>query len=476
LLLFSGVFYLGVNKQVSIFIFISTIISYAVSIYNGFANEKIEFFDDKKIINRFQFSKKIAILIALIIEIGILFIFKYYNFFVANINNYYNKQFEILSVVIPLGISFYTFQTLGYCIDVYRDSYKPQKNFFKYMLFSIFFLQILQGPIGRYDVLSVELYKEHKADYKRIMFGFQRIGWGLFKKLVIADRAGILINNVLNNYLNYAGYEIIITIVLYAIMIYADFSAYMDIVLGMGQILDIKLSENFNTPYFSKTIPEFWRRWHITLNTWFKDYLFYPLLRSKLLYKIGRYNYLIAGSIALFIVWLTTGLWHGAGGNYVLWGVYFGILMILSMIFTPLIDNISEKLKINRNRFSYKLFQCIRTFSLVCIGYMLFATGSFEVVKSMIVRIFNNNLWIFLDGSLFEMGIDGKDLFVLVVSVVVLLNIEICNYKGIDVRERLAQQGIVFRWSIYYLLIFCTIIFGVYGPEYDDSSFIYMGF
>jgi len=475
LFLFSLTFYCVISKKMAVFIFISTLISYVVSIYNGYANEKIDIAEDKKVINKYSLSKKIFTFLAILIELSILFVFKYYNFFMEK-TNFFNGTLQALSLIAPLGISFYTFQTLGYCIDVYRDKYKPQKNFLKYCLFSTFFLQIFQGPIGRYDDLSVQLYGEHKADYKRIMFGLQRIGWGFFKKLVIADRAAILVNNVFTNYFEYSGLQLIIAIFLYAIVIYTDFSGFMDMVLGMGEVLDIKLSENFNVPYFSKTIPEFWRRWHITLNTWFRDYLFYPLLRSGVLSKVGSLSYLLSTSIALIIVWITTGLWHGASNNYILWGAYFAILMVLSVVFTPLLDKLTKKLKVNKDKFSYKFFQLIRTFILVCIGYILFATNDFEQFMGILKGISNFRLSGLVDGSLFVMGLDGKDTFVLVTSILVLFGIDICKYKGIDIRERIAEQGIIFRWIIYYMLIFSFIIFGIYGPEYDASKFIYMGF
>lgn len=476
LLLFSCGFYYKISRQASLFLFISTLVSYLVSIYNGFINEKIDKINDKKQGNKFEFYKKITLVIALFIEIGLLIVFKYREYIVYGLNDIFNVSFNLQSLIVPIGLSFYTFQTLGYCIDVYRDSYKPQKNFFKYMLFSTFFLQILQGPIGRYNLLSVELYKEHKVDYKRIMFGFQRIGWGLFKKLVIADRAAILVNNVLANYYNYFGYEIIIMIVLYAIMMYADFSGYMDMILGFGEVLDIKLSENFNVPYFSKTISEFWRRWHITLNTWFKDYLFYPLLRCKLFGKVYQYSCLIPTVISLLIVWIVTGIWHGINGNYILWGMSFGILLSLSVIFTPIFEKITNKLQIDRQKFSYKLFQVIRTFSTVCIGYLMFMTNSFEEFCKIFKRIANNNIWIFFDGSLFNMGLDGKDLSILIIAIMVLFIVDIFKYKKIDIREKLSEQGIIFRWILYYSLIFSIIIFGIYGPHYNASQFIYMRF
>ena len=354
----------------------------------------------------------------------------------------------------------------------------------KYALFILFFPQIMQGPIGRYNDLAPQLFEPCKFDYDRLKSGLVRMLWGFFKKMVIADRAAFLVNTVFDNWKPYGGAVIWVAVFLYAVQLYADFSGYMDIALGAGEALGIRLSENFRTPYFSKSTAEFWRRWHITLGTWFRDYLFYPIIRTKLFQKVAKSKKLpkfvktnIPTIAGLAVVWLITGIWHGADWHYAAWGIYYGMIIIASSLLAPVYEKLTKLLRIKTDCFSYKLFQIVRTFLIVLVGYVLFRgnglMAAFKMIKSMFTVY---NPWVFTDGTLLTLGLDAANWNVLILSMLILLAVSIANENGINVRERISQQNIIFQWICYLAGIFAVLIFGIYGSGYDASAFMYLNF
>ena len=261
-----------------------------------------------------------------LIAFGMLGIMKYTNFMLGNIDAVLRlfgsgKQIGVLNLTLPLGISFYTFQSISYVVDVYRGKHKAQGNFFKHALFVSFFPQLLQGPIGRYERLGSQLYEGHSYNLKELQFGVQRILWGFFKKMVLADRVNAAVLLIFHNYWNYGGWYNVLGVLLYSIQLYADFSGGIDIVIGIAQMFGITMDENFRQPYFSKSIGEFWRRWHISLSTWFREYVYIPLGGNRKGDSRTITN--------LLIVWMLTGFWHGAAWNFVAWGLYYGIILIL---------------------------------------------------------------------------------------------------------------------------------------------------
>lgn len=290
-----------------------------------------------------------------------------------------------ISLIVPLGISFYTFQIMGYLTDVYWGKIEAEKNYFKVLLLTSFFPQITQGPISDCSFLSAELFKEHRFSYLNFSHGCQRFLWGLFKKMVVANIISAYVNDVFANYLNYSWITSLIGMFMYSIQIYADFSGYMDMMCGICNILDIKLTENFERPYFSKSIAEYWRRWHISLGAWFKKYIYYPIAVSKWNQKLGRNaknrfgndfgNYLPA-SIALVVVWLVTGLWHGASWAYIAWGGVNGIFIIFSLWMEPRYDSLKLRLGIDSSTKWWRVFQVIRTFILVTFIKVLPEVGT----------------------------------------------------------------------------------------------------
>lgn len=495
LLLASFFFYFQSLPVYCIFLAVSILIIYGAALLIGKLNKSQDICieknnggltkDEKKLIQKQYGRKKLAVCLAgVILNVGILVFVKYANFFGENIMRLFNGTFTAIDLIVPLGISFYTFQSTGYLLDVYFGTIQPEKNPFKYSLFVSFFPQIIQGPIAKYGELAPQMTAPHKFDYDRVKSGILRMLWGFFKKLVIADRAALFVNTVFDNWRDYGGVIVAVAAVMYAIQLYADFSGYMDIAIGAGETLGITMPENFSTPYFSKNVAEFWRRWHITLGEWFRQYLFYPIIRTPLCKKISKSKKLpkyiktnLPTVIGLAVVWLTIGFWHGSSWKFVFYGLYYGFIIIASMLLKPVYQKLVKKLKINTDCFSWSLFQKLRTFCIVCIGYIFFRGDGLINASKMLFRMFSvYNPWVLTDGTLLTLGLDWKNWNVLIISVVILFCVSLANEKGIKVREKIAEQNIAFEWIVYLAGIFAVLIFGIYGPEYNASSFIYFQF
>jgi len=347
--------------------------------------------EEKAAVREQNTARKRQLLTAgLVLNFGLLCVFKYFHFALAQWNRLLTllgggEIVDVFSLAAPLGISFYTFQTMGYLVDVYWGNVQPQRNFCKLLLFTSFFPQITQGPISSYAQLSGQLCSGHVFTYENFALGGQRMIWGYFKKLVLADVLAPWVGAVFENYPNYSGAAVIVGIFFYSIRIYADFSGYMDIMCGFCQILGIRLEENFLRPYFSKSIAEYWRRWHITLGVWFKNYLYYPIAVSKWNTKIGKwgrkrfgktFGQAMPASIALVAVWLTTGLWHGASWAYIAWGGVNGLFIIVSLWLEPVYQRTREALHIREGAWWFRAFQVVRTYILVCLIKVLPEVGT----------------------------------------------------------------------------------------------------
>lgn len=389
------------------------------------------------------------------------------------------------SVLVPLGISYYTFSLISYLADVYWKKDKAEQSFFRLLAFTVYFPKILQGPISRHKELAPQLFEGHSFDYTRFCFGLQRMVWGYFKKLVIADRLALFVNTVFGDIAAETGAHLLVAAVFSAVQLYCDFSGCMDIACGFSECLGLKLAENFDHPFFSKSAAEFWRRWHITLGTWFKDYIYMPLAISpkllgvskKLRDRFGaRASRAFITIVPLFAVWMLTGLWHGTGWNYVAWGLYWGALIICSTVFAQEYKKLAELLHINTETGSWQIFRMVRTFCLFLISRIITAPG--DLAKSGL--IFKRILTAFhpegfFDGSLYTLGLDRPNFLFALVTIFILWAVSMLQEKG-SLREQIAKSNLVFRWAIYYLAVFSIIIFGIYGPGYDAASFVYMHF
>lgn len=349
--------------------------------------------EEKKAIRRKnQTRRKRIMMITLLVNIGLLCVTKYTHFVLEQVNSLLsffggNSFHDDLNIFVPLGISFYTFQSVGYLLDVYWEKVSPQKNYLKFLLFVSFFPQMTQGPISEYGQLSNELLTEHTFTYKNYAYGLQRMLWGFAKKLLIADVLGVYVKDVFANYEHYTGITTLIGAFFYSIYIYADFSGYMDIMCGLCETLGIRLKENFDRPYFSTSIADYWRRWHISLGDWFKNYIYYPIgmsdwsrrLAKKTKQKFGAHiGDTFPATIALLIVWTATGLWHGASWSYIVWGLLNGVFIIFSMWMEPIYAKWKENLKINDQCRAYRYFQIIRTFILVTFIKVLPEVGGLQ--------------------------------------------------------------------------------------------------
>ena len=388
-----------------------------------------------------------------------------------------------ISILVPLGISYYTFSLIGYMADVYWRKTDAEKNILHLLLYTIYFPQIVEGPIPRHKKLGAQLIEGHDFDFQRICFGLQRVLWGFFKKMVIADRAAIFVNNVFKNHLSFGGIFYLAAVLLAAIQLYADFSGCMDIAIGISECFGINLDENFKRPFFSRSAAEFWRRWHITLGTWFKDYVYMPMVISPGLMKISKKVNEKHGRVAakrimtiipLMTVWILTGLWHGTGLGYIIWGLYWGIIITFSTVCAAEIQKVNTRFHINTESTGWIRWQRIRTFLIFCGGRLLTAPGDLKVSAYMVKSFFRDfNPWIFFDNEIENAGLNIRNIWCLVVACLILFFVSVKQEKGENIREKVAAYPIVLRWITYFLLIMAIVVFGIWGPGYDSAAFAY---
>ncbi len=498
----SYIFYIASSPVTTAFLLFTTLTTFYTGIFLGKANEqyaqKVSLAGEsltKEQKNRYKAenkkNKSKILVVSLLITFGILAFLKYYNFFTDSANMAFNIlsiQAELpgLNLLLPLGISFYTFQSTGYIIDVYRGKIAPDKNLAKFALFVSFFPQIVQGPIGRYNELAGQLYDEHPFDYTRAKHGLQLVLWGLFKKLVIADRAAIIVNTVFDNYADYQGLTIFLAVFLYCIQVYCDFSGGIDIARGVAQVLGINLRENFKRPFFATSIADFWRRWHISLSEWMRDYIFFPLSISRSFARLGKTARKYLGTylgklaptfLAMLITFLAVGIWHGARWNFVAYGLYNGILIFTGILLDPFLTRLFSERKINTDHFPWRLLKIFGTLFLVCIGRYFSRADGFTIALRMMRSTFSNiDLTLFSGNQIVQLGLNEKNLLLLLAALIVLLVVDILQESGIKLRERISAQPVVFRWALYFTAIFSIILFGIYGITYTATDFIYMGF
>ena len=383
-----------------------------------------------------------------------------------------------LSLILPLGLSFYIFQSLGYCIDVYRGEFPAEKNLLRHALFVSFFPQLLQGPIGSYSSLAPQLCGGRDFDYHEAVFGLQRVVWGFFKKLVIANHIALLIDDKWTSQTAEGFVLWSFVLFLYSIQLYADFSGYMDIACGCSQMLGIRLDENFDSPYLSKSISEFWRRWHITLGAWFKNYLFYSLLRSDAINRLRKRfssKYLssaIPTALSLLVVWILIGLWHGADFCYIFYGLYHGLFVILGVFLESQYRRFRETCERRFGQKVYTAFQMFRTFAIVTFGYVLFRPGSIGATVDVLSRMFSRTG--VMDCAKF-VGVEFRDFVVIGFSSLVLVAVDAAHYKGVKIRDRIHGCTPLARWMVYISSVVLILLFGAYGKE-SLNQFAYFRF
>lgn len=399
-------------------------------------------------------------------------------------------SFQSVELVASLGMGYYTLQIIGYVLDCYWETIDPQKNIFKLFLFVVFFPQLITGPISRYGQLK-SIYERHDFSYMNITHGAQRILWGFFKKIVLAERVAIIVNSIWADPSVFCGLYTWVALLLYPIQMYADFSGCMDIVIGTAEMFDIKLAENFNNPFFSKTSQEFWQRWHITLGGWAKDYVLYPVLKSKVVLGVGKVSKkkfgkkagkYISTAVGMFVLWMIMGIWHGAFKYIIGVSLWYWIILMLGEVAGPFFLKIAVKLGIRMENFSWRLFQSIRTYFIYAVGAVFFRADSIGdaviFIKSLLAAFLaeNRNPWIFFDGSVLNTGITHLDLNIITISVLLLLIVAVLREKYSYARLWMDQQSLPFRWLVWIGLFLFILVYGMYGPGHSAAEFIYQGF
>ena len=467
LLAASYYFYMSWNARYALLIAASTLITYV----SGIAIERYR--------DSGRTGRRLTVLFSCLgINLGILLFFKYGNFLIASLD----RGLELLHIgsvdqrlyfLLPVGISFYTFQALGYTIDVYRGDVRAETNLIRYALFVSFFPQLVAGPIERSKNLLSQM--QNIAEIKlwnarRVTSGTILMIWGFFVKMVIADRAAVLVNTVFDNYRMYGSTELVLAAVFFALQIYCDFGSYSLIAIGAAKIMGFELMENFNTPYFACSIRDFWSRWHISLSTWFRDYLYIPLGGNRR----GR----VRKSVNIMIVFLASGLWHGADWSYVVWGGIHGAYQVIGDYLASFREKCIRKLRVNTACFSWKFLQTAVTFVLVVFAWIFFRADSIGDAFHYIRRIWvRPTPWVLFNGEIFTLGLDRPEMNILFVAICMLGLVDLVRYrKKMTLDVFLMQQNLWFRGGVMIGLVVLIFVCGKYGVGFDPQQFIYFQF
>ena len=493
-LLFAGlVFYFYAGKAYLIYMALVTAGVWFASlkiddIYVNISKRNSEVKEGKKSQFKTSNKQKKWLYFGLIFSLGTLIVVKYADFVIANINLVSSAftgggGFKFLNLILPMGISFYTFKSISYLVDVYRKKYRAERNFFKFALYISFFPQLIQGPISRFDHISESLFTRHNYNHKSFIRGLYRLLWGYFKKMVIADRILPAVLTIVSDSETYNGAFALMGIMFYAVQIYADFSGGIDITIAIAEMLGIKVEENFIRPYFSKNVKEYWRRWHITMGAWFRDYVFYPLSVSTFMLKLSKFSRKRLGKsigkrvpvyISALMVWFLTGLWHGVGWNFVVWGLLNGLCILISDEIKPVFAAFHKLIPIKKLPFrAYDAFSAIRTVFIMSSIRMLDCYGDVGVTFKAFFSIFWVNNW--GKAVVTDLGITTADYLVLAVGVVVLFLVSLAS-RTTDIRDRILAKNEIVCYPVLALLFVTILIFGVYGIGYDSSQFIYNRF
>ena len=464
LLLCSYYFYMCWNARYVLLIFASTLITY---VSGRFIEEAEERKDAKR--------KKIVLFFCIIVNLSILFAYKYLNFALDLLAKLFavfhvGLHVPVFDIILPVGISFYTFQALIYTIDVYRGDIKAEKDFLRYALFVSFFPQLVAGPIERSGHLLGQLASLKKIDYEKAKDGFLLMLWGFFLKIVIADRLAIFVNAVYNDYTKYPGFLLVMATAFFAIQIYCDFYGYSTIAVGAAKILGVDLMENFRSPYLSVSVAEFWRNWHISLTSWFRDYLYIPLGGNRK-GKFRKY-------LNILIVFLVSGLWHGADLTYVIWGLLNGLYQVIGELLKPLRNKVIAILHINRENLLYRLFAMAVTFTLVSFSWIFFRAADMKEAIGIITSIctVHNMFSVIAERTFYWIELGFWEFWFAVLCIMILFAADLCKKKKIVLRNLISAMPMVWRCAFIAFIICAILLFGVWGPAFDEAQFIYFQF
>lgn len=433
-------------------------------------------------------SRRLVVLCACLLNFVLLYFLKYWNFTAQLLQPLVDRlargtQLPVSHLLLPLGVSFFMFQSVGYVIDVYRDKYPPERNFLKLLLFVSFFPQMVQGPISRFDQLAPQLFQGRRLDCDQLKYGIQLAMWGYFKKMVIADRAAVLVAAVMDAPWGYGGAVQAAGVFFYCIQLYGDFSGGIDITRGVAQMFGIQMAENFRRPLFATSLADFWRRWHITLGAWMRDYLFYPLSLSKPFARLGRYTRkhiggtlgkIVPTSLATFLIYFVIGIWHGANWRYIAFGFWNGAWITLALLAAPWSERTKQALHIDDKAQWYRGFQMARTCFLVFLGRYITRAPRLLTAVWMIRETFLHphlsQLW---DGTLLTLGLTAFDLAVILAGMAVVVGVEWYQERGGQVRLSLERQSALVQWLAIAVPLVVLFTLGILRGEHISSSFIY---
>lgn len=467
LLIVSYYFYMCWNAKYALLIAASTLITWTSGLLIGRA-ERIP--NERRRTRR----KKLWVALSFLSNLAILFFFKYFDFFLNNVSALCGAlgiafKRPVLGIVLPVGISFYTFQALSYTMDVYRGEVTPERNPFRYALFVSFFPQLVAGPIERSKNLLGQLYEHHTFDPERARDGLLLMLWGMLEKIVIADRVSFLVTYVYDNYATLPGSAVILATVLFAVQIYCDFAGYSDIAIGAAQVLGFRLMENFRRPYLARSAAEFWHRWHISLSTWFRDYLYIPLG--------GNRKGTVRKYVNVMITFLASGLWHGASWNFVVWGGLNGAYQVLGGILAPVRERLCRALRIQRDKLPWQCVQVVFTFCMIDFAWLFFRAPSFRTALDMIAHTLTHLTPFGLgNGQVYTLGLGQPDFVVALIAIGLLVLTDLLRERYGDLRQRLTASPLPVRWCVYLAGLVVVAVFGIYGPGYAESQFIYFQF
>ncbi len=458
-------FYLMISKALIVFFIFAVVITYCTGLMIDRLGSSNKY--TGKMLKK---HKRIILFIGIILNLSMLIVFKYF-------------KLIGISFIAPIGISYYTLQTISYMTDICRRTISCEQNIGKLALYLSYFPQVIEGPISRYSNMKNELFAGKDLSYTNITSGYQRILWGLFKKMVIADHLAPAVYKIFLHPENYDGTVIAIGAIMFTTQLYAEFSGCMDIIIGSSETLSITLPENFRQPFFAKNASDFWHRWHITLGTWLKDYIFYPISLAKPLKKLSKKAKTIVGiniskmivpTIALFFVWLTNGIWHGAGLTYLFYGMYYFVLIFIETICEPHIEKFCQKHSIYESNLLISSFRALKLFVIVNIGEMFFRaksiTSGFNMFKKI---IFDFHLSSLKDAN---WGIDKYDMIICFFAIILLFIVDFIHEKNIKLRDVISNYKLPIRWAIWYALIFSIILTGAYGAGYTVIDMIYAAY
>ncbi len=487
------VFYVAGLRGIPISLFVTAVTTYACGIYQkrSLASQRKALLDcadkeAKKLVKYgFERRRKGIQILYVTWNLGLLVFYKYMVLALPFLRGRGVPTGFFEKVVMPLGISFYTLTAVSYVVDVGREQCEAEDNFLKVLLFLSYFPAVTQGPFNRFSKLKKEFEREHIFDYDRMLRGVQRFVWGAFKKLVIADRIGLFVDTVFaGDVSGVPGSIYVLAVGFYMLQLYADFSGYMDMALGVSETFDIILPENFRRPYFSRSVAEFWRRWHITLGTWFKDYVMFSFVMSGTGRKITKFSRKrwpamgrhVAPVLGTMLVWLLTGMWHGRTAGYLLWGVYYGVIMSVSLVLEERYESWKERLHVKEGK-AYGLFRMARTWLIVFAADVLIRSESLGqagmIYLAMLTRLEPGALF---TRTITSYGISKYGFVLLAAALFVWLVVSLWEEQGKDVRACLASWPVPVRWCCYYGILLVVLVTGIYGGGYDTAVFMYQSF